>query len=255
MSKSSESELRGKTALVTGSTDGIGVAIAQTLAHAGARVVVTGRNLERGNRVAESIVARGGTAWFVPADLELGLESVQALVCTATAISDSPIHILVNNAAMLVAPASTSDIDEDTINRALAVSVKAPFLLTGLIAPLMAANGGGSIVNVGSFNALRGSDGLALYSATKAAVHSLTTSWAAEYGPRGVRVNAVAPGATLTEKVAAMQDLLAPVLAALPSRRANELDDVAQAALFLVSDRAANIHGVILSVDGGAAAV
>ena len=95
---------------------------------------------------------------------------------------------------MLIAPGPTAEIGEELIDGALAVNVKSVILLTGLIAPGMAARGGGAIVNVGSINGLVGMAGSALYSATKTAIHSLTKSWAAEYGPSGVRVNTVATG-------------------------------------------------------------
>jgi NAD(P)-dependent dehydrogenase (short-subunit alcohol dehydrogenase family) len=95
----------------------------------------------------------------------------------------------------------------------------------------------------------------ALYSMTKAAVHSLTASWAAEYGPHGVRVNTVAPGPTLTEKVAAMEEHLAPIIAGMPSRRAGTPAEVAAAVVFLASDEASQVHGATLTVDGGFTAV
>ena len=249
------SELAGRIALVTGSTNGIGAAIARALANVGAGVIVTGRDAQRGALVVQSISSFGGIAWFVQADLALGEESIRTLVTDATAVSGGEIDILINNAALLVFPSPTHDIDQDLIDRAFAVSVRAPFLLVGIVAPLMASRGAGSIVNIGSLNGLSDTDGLALYSATKAAIHSLTKSWAAEYGPRGVRVNAVVPGATLTEKVSIMRDLLAPVFAALPSRRGNTPEEVAEAVLFLVSDRSSNIHGALLNVDGGASAL
>jgi NAD(P)-dependent dehydrogenase (short-subunit alcohol dehydrogenase family) len=119
----------------------------------------------------------------------------------------------------------------------------------------MALRGSGAIVNVGSLNGHFGTDGLALYSATKAALHSLTKSWAAEYGPRGVRVNAVVPGATLTNKVKSMAEELQPLFDGLPSRRANSPEEVAEAVLFLVTPRSSNIHGALLHVDGGASAL
>ena len=156
---------------------------------------------------------------------------------------------------MLITPAPTAEVSEELIDAALAVNVKAAFLLTGLVAPAMAAAGGGAIINLGSINGLFGMAGSALYSATKATVHSLTKSWAAEYGPAGVRVNTVAPGPTLTEKVSAIAGKLAPMIAAMPSRRASTPAEVAAAVVFLASDDAANIHGAMLSVDGGRAAV
>jgi NAD(P)-dependent dehydrogenase (short-subunit alcohol dehydrogenase family) len=137
----------------------------------------------------------------------------------------------------------------------VAVSVKAVILLTGLLAPEMAARGNGAIVNIGSINGLIGMDGSALYSMTKAAIHSLTKSWAAEYGPAGVRVNTVAPGPTLTEKTAAFADLIRPILDRTPSRRASTPAEVGRAVAFLASEDASSIHGATLSVDGGLSVV
>ncbi len=250
--------LEGRTALVTGSTTGIGAAIAAAIAAEGALVIVTGRDTGMGAAVVRSIVAGGGRAEFVAADLARGGPAVSELAAAATAAAGGRLDILVNNAALLITPAPTADVDEALIDRAFGVSVKAAFLLTGLLAPAMAARGSGAIVNIGSINGLAGSAGSALYSATKATIHSLTKSWAAEYGPAGVRVNTVAPGPTLTEKVVespAMLARLAPMLAGLPSRRASTLAEVAAAVVFMASDDASNIHGAPLSVDGGRSAV
>jgi NAD(P)-dependent dehydrogenase (short-subunit alcohol dehydrogenase family) len=246
--------LQGRTALVTGSTDGIGAGIARTLAAEGAHIIITGRDEIRGAKVADEITGSGGAATFVRADLGAGA-GIRDLAATAQQIAGGPPDILVNNAAMLIAPGPTDAVGEELIDAALAVNVRAVIVLTGLIAPGMAARGHGAIVNLGSINALAGMAGSALYSATKAAVHSLTKSWADEYGPAGVRVNTVAPGPTVTEKTAALAGRIAPIIARVPSRRASTPEEVGRAVAFLVSDEASNIHGATLSVDGGRSAI
>ena len=247
--------LAGRTALVTGSTGGLGVAIASTLAAEGAFVVVSGRDKKRGDAVVAGIQAAGGRTEFVAADVGAGEAEVRRLAEQATSAAGGHIDILVNNAAMLLMPTPTADISEQTLRDAFAVNVFAPFLLTGLIAPAMAKRGEGAIVNIGSITGLRGSDGSAIYEANKAAIHSLSRSWAAEYGPSGVRVNAVAPGPIATERQQEFADHVAPALARIPSRRMSTPEEVAAAVVFLASDDASNIHGAVLSVDGGWAAV
>jgi NAD(P)-dependent dehydrogenase (short-subunit alcohol dehydrogenase family) len=238
--------LKGRTALVTGSTDGIGAAIAQALAAEGAAVIVTGR---KDSQTVAAIEEAGGQASFIRADLSEAAE-IRDLAAAA-----GPVDILVNNAAMLIFPAPTEDVEEEVIDQALSINVKAAFLLTGLLAPAMADRGEGTIINIGSINGFLGMAQSALYSTTKAAIHSLTKSWAAEYGPSGVRVNTVAPGPTLTPKIASIQERIAPIVQAVPSGRASTPEEVAKAVVFLASDDASNIHGATLSVDGGRMAV
>ncbi|GFG98701.1 SDR family NAD(P)-dependent oxidoreductase [Mycobacterium timonense] len=250
-----DTRLSGRTALVTGSTTGLGAAIARALAAAGASVVVSGRAKSRGDAVVAEIRARGGEAAFVGADLAAGDEEIRRLAAAATDAAGGRLDILVNNAATLLMPTPTADISERELREAFAVNVFAPFLLTGVLAPQMARHGGGVIVNIGSITGLRGAAGSAVYNANKAAIHSLTTSWADEYGPAGVRVNAVAPGPIATERQEEFAAHLEPVLSRLPSRRMSTPDEVAASVVFLAGDDAANIHGAILSVDGGWAAV
>ena len=173
----------------------------------------------------------------------------------ASAAAGGRIEILVNNAAMLLMPAPTAEIPEELLRDAFAVNVFAPFLLTGALAPAMVERGEGAIVNIGSITGLRGGDGSAIYSANKAAIHSFTQSWAAEYGRFGVRVNAVAPGPIATERQEQFADHVAPMLARIPSRRMSTPEEVAAAVVFLAGNEASNIHGAVLSVDGGWAAV
>jgi NAD(P)-dependent dehydrogenase (short-subunit alcohol dehydrogenase family) len=250
-----DTRLSGRTALVTGSTAGLGAAIAKALAASGAFVIVSGRNKSRGDTVVADIRSAGGDAAFVVADLAAGDEEVRRLAAAANEVAGGHLDILVNNAATLLMPTPSSDISEQALRDAFAVNVFAPFLLTGVVAPQMARNGEGAIVNIGSITGLRGSSGSAVYSAGKAAIHSFTKSWADEYGPDGVRVNAVAPGPIATERQQEFADHLAPVLARLPSRRISTPEEVAASVVFLASEDAANIHGAILSVDGGWAAV
>jgi NAD(P)-dependent dehydrogenase (short-subunit alcohol dehydrogenase family) len=246
--------LAGRTALITGSTGGLGAAIARAFAEAGAFVVVSGRNKERGDRVVAGIRSAGAAASFVVSDLGGGHASALALVEAATAAAGGRIDVLVNNAATLLMPTPTAEVSEQVLADAFAVNVFAPLLLTGLVAPAMVERGQGAIVNIGSITGLRGGDGSAVYCANKAAIHSFTQSWAAEYGRFGVRVNAVAPGPIATERQKEFADHLAPILAKLPSRRASTPEEVAAAVVFLASDDAANVHGTVLSVDGGWAA-
>ena len=240
-----------KTALVTGSTSGIGRAIARAMAAEGARVIVSGRDVARGHALVAEITAVGGRADFVAADFEAGSAGITELAGRTVQVADGRLDILVNNAAYLLGPIATTDTTPDVIDAALAVSVKAPLLLTATIVPAMVERGQGVIVNIGSINGLIGMPGAALYTATKHAIHGLTKAWAAEYGPAGVRVNTVAPGPTLTETVSTHRAYLEDLIAAIPSRQFSTPEQVAAAVVFLASDDAANIHGATLSVDGG----
>jgi NAD(P)-dependent dehydrogenase (short-subunit alcohol dehydrogenase family) len=246
--------LQGRTALITGSTGGLGVAIAQAFARAGAFVVVSGRNEQRGHDVVADIRSSGGAAAFVVTDLAGGDGAAYDLAERATRTAGGRLDVLVNNAATLLMPTPTADVSEREVRDTFGVNVFAPFLLTGALAPAMVERGDGAIVNVGSITGLRGSAGSALYSAHKAAIHSFTKSWSDEYGPSGVRVNAVAPGPIATARQIEFAEHVAPLLARVPSRRASTPDEVAAAVVFLASDDAANIHGAILSIDGGWAA-
>lgn len=230
------------------------MAIARALADAGAFVVVSGRDGERGARVVEAIRSAGGAAAFVAADLGAGEAEVRRLGAAATEAAGGHLDILINNAGIWSLPEASGDVSEETLLESYRTNVVAPFLLTGALAPAMAERGAGAVVNIGSITGLIGGDKSALYSSTKAAIHSLTKSWAAEYGPHGVRVNAVAPGPIATERAAEAADHVGPILARIPSHRMSTPEEVAASVLFLASDAAANIHGAVLSVDGGWAA-
>jgi NAD(P)-dependent dehydrogenase (short-subunit alcohol dehydrogenase family) len=230
--------------LVTGGTSGIGEAIARAYAAAGADVVITGRDGERGREIVNSLTSDGARIRFVRADLEQP-EDIQQL---AEAVGD--VDVLVNNAGVFPFGA-THDLDRSAFDSTFALNVRAPFLLTGSFAPGMAANGGGVIVNVSTMVASFGMAGMALYGSSKAALELLTKAWAAEYGAQGVRVNAVAPGPTRTPGTEPMGEGLDQLAATVPLGRPASADEIANAALFLGSDEASYINGAILAVDGG----
>lgn len=239
-------QLSGYHALVTGGTAGIGLACAELLAREGAGVTITGRNAERG---AAAAAALGGNVRFVQADLA-DLQSVKALADQCASAD-----IIVNNAASFPG-ALTVEQDIASYERTFDTNVRGTYFLVAQLVPGMFTRGRGSIVNVTSMVASKGVAGASTYSASKAAVESLTRTWAAEFGPRGVRVNSVAPGPTRTEGVEAeWGDTNEQLGKALPLGRTARPEEIAHAVLFLASPRASFITGSTLHADGGGAAV
>ena len=189
-------DLTGRTALVTGSTSGIGRATAVALAGRGAHVLVVGRDEQRAKDVVADIDSSGGSATFRLTTLS-DVESARHLVEWATEAGDGHVDILINNAGVALLGPSNAATEAD-FDESFALNVKVPFFLVAALAPAMAERGWGSIVNVSTMVASFGQPGMALYGASRAALELLTKAWAAEYGPSGVRVNAVSPGPTRT---------------------------------------------------------
>jgi NAD(P)-dependent dehydrogenase (short-subunit alcohol dehydrogenase family) len=234
------------TALVTGATSGIGRATALKLAREGWDVVVQGRNPERGREVVATIESDGGRARFVAADLN-DLEQVRRLAAEVGSVD-----VLVNNAGTSwFGPAAELDSEEYDI--LFDGNVRAAYYLVAALAPAMAARGRGSIVNVSSMAGTIGLAGGAAYGATKAALTSMTRSWAAEFSPQGVRVNAVSPGPVYsTPAKRALIDGLAKTTLLGRGARVEEIADIIA---FLASDSASYVTGSVLAADGGRTAI
>jgi len=239
---SEQRDLEGLGALVTGATSGIGRAAAEELGRHGAELVVHGRDAARGPAVVDTITAEGGKARFVAADLTDPVQ-VDQLVDQAGAVD-----VLVNNAGFSwFGP--TAELDVATFDRLFAANVRAPYFLVAVLAPKMAARGSGSIINIASMAGQIGLAGGAAYGATKATLASMTRSWAAEFSPAGVRVNAIAAGPVLT--AGAAPDRIDALGATTLLSRAAQPAEIASVIAFLASPKASYITGAVIAADGG----
>lgn len=241
----STKELEGKKALVTGATSGIGRAIAVKLAEAGATVYLTGRRAELGKETVELIEQAGGTGHFIVSDIA-SVDDVHKL-----AIEVGEVDVLVNNAGIF--PFSpTPEQSLDSYQQVFDVNVRGTYFLTAALAPAMVAKGRGSIVNVSSIAAVIGTPVGSVYNASKAAMDALTRSWAVEFGAAGVRVNSVAPGPIATD--AALQgagELFETITELTALKRVGQPDEIAEAVLFLASEKSSYVTGSIITADGG----
>jgi NAD(P)-dependent dehydrogenase (short-subunit alcohol dehydrogenase family) len=239
-------DLEGIVALVTGATSGIGRAAAEELGRHGAELIVHGRDVGRGSAVVDTITAAGGKARFVAADLSDPAQ-LDHLVDQSGAVD-----VLVNNVGFSwFGP--TAELDVATFDRLFAVNVRAAYFLVAALAPKMIARGSGSIISLGSMAGQIGLPGGAAYGATKATLAAMTRSWAAEFSPSGVRVNAVAPGPVLTS--GATPDRIEALGATTLLARAAQPGEIAGIIAFLASPKASYITGAILAVDGGRTAI
>ena len=248
-----DSRLAGRTAIVTGSSSGIGEAIARVLAASGAAVVVSGRDAARAEAVAASIRGSGGEAHVVVADLGGTSADIRRFADEATSALGGHVDILVNNAGIYPATA-TADLSDAELDAVLATNIRAPHVLVAAVGPAMAERGRGWIVDIGSWMSRVGLPFAAAYTGSKAALEQMTRSWAAEFGPRGVNVNTVAPGATSTPGNAASADAVGAMTAATVAGVPVRPVDIAYAVRYLVTDEAVFAHGTTIDVDGGIAA-
>lgn len=244
--------LDGRVAIVTGASKGIGAAIARTLAEAGASVVVSSRKQESVDAVAVEIAAAGGTAVGVAAHAGKA-EDLARLVAT-TVERFGKIDVVVNNAASNPSFGPLLDATDDLLDKIMSVNLKGPLTLARLAHPHLAASGHGSVVNVASVEGLSPSEGLALYSASKAALINLTGSMAREWGAAGIRVNAICPGLIQTKFSSAIwqeERTREAFLRSVPSGRMGQPEEIASLALFLASDAGSYCTGGAYVADGG----
>lgn len=249
--------LAGRAALVTGSTRGIGRAIASRLARDGAFVIVHGTREADATAVAAAIGAEGGAAVAVHGDLAATASAGEDIVRAAQQAAGGHLDVVVNNAALMTGALPTAATEPELVDRALRTSIAAPIAIVRSCVAGMAERGGGVIVNIGSVNGEIGMADFALYGATKGAVHALTRAWAAEFGPSGIRVVTVAPGPTYTERSQSglARDRIERLTDRAPLARPVTPEEVAAVVAFVVSDAASGITGTVVAVDGGYLAV
>ena len=245
----SQFSLNGKKALVTGSSKGIGAAIAQALAHAGADIVLVGRTKESLEATKSAIVNIGRKVELVLCDVSLP----DAIKEAFAGIADLKVDILINNAGSISrAPAAETEMQD--WNRIIDTNLNSVFQISQACGRAMIVQGSGTIVNIASLLSFQGGINVPAYTASKHGVAGITKALANEWGSRGVTVNAIAPGYISTDNTAALRadvDRNASILARIPIGRWGNPEDIAAVAVFLASPAARYINGEVLTVDGG----
>jgi dehydrogenase/reductase SDR family protein 4 len=245
-------DLNGRVALVTGATRGIGKSIAEELARAGARIALCSRKAEACEEVRKEFESKGFDVLARPCNVARR-EELQALV-DETVAKWRRIDIVVANAAVNPYYGPLTGISEEAFDKILATNVKSVLWLAGMTLPGMAERGGGSFIVVGSIGGLIANTVIGAYGVSKAADHHLVRNLAAEWGPKSIRVNAIAPGLVKTEFARALwedEKRRNERIQATPLRRLGEPRDIGGIAVFLASDAAAFITGQCIVADGG----
>ncbi|OUS28636.1 short-chain dehydrogenase [Gammaproteobacteria bacterium 45_16_T64] len=245
-------DLTGRVALVTGASRGIGEAIAKILAASGAHVIISSRKIDGCQAVADAIIDAGGSAEAIACHIG-EMDQISAIFATIKE-KHGKLDILVNNAATNPYFGHILDTDLGAYQKTVDVNIRGYFFMSIEGGKLMRDNGGGSIINVASINGVTPGPMQGIYSITKAAVISMTKSFAAECGGANIRVNALLPGATDTKFAATLvknEAILKQVLQHVPLNRVAEPDEMAGAVLYLASDASSYTTGISLNVDGG----
>lgn len=252
MSTQKQFNLEGKVAIVTGSSKGIGKAIAKGLAEQGAQVVISSRSQEACDEVANEFTKEGLKA--VGIACHIGKEEQRKNLVDKTIDAFGRIDILVNNAAINPVFGPIEDVDPAIFDKIMEVNVKAPWALSNLVLPHMQKHKNGSIINIASVEALTPGMGLGLYSTSKAALLMMTKNQAKEWGQHGIRANAICPGLIKTKFSAALwtnEKLLNKVEKAIPSGRMGQPEEMLGLACLLASDAGSYMTGGVYTADGG----
>ena len=249
---SDQFNLENKVAIITGSSKGIGKAIAKGLAQKGAQVVVSSRNQEACDEVAKEFIAEGLKAIGIAC--HIGKEDQRKNLVDKTIEAFGRIDILVNNAAINPTFGPIEDVDPAIFDKIMDVNVKAPWFLSNLFLPHFQANKNGSIINIASVEALTPGFGLGIYSTSKAAILMLTKNQAKEWGQYGVKANAICPGLIKTKFSAALwqnEKILGKIERSLPSSRMGMPEEMVGLACLLASDAGNYMTGGVYTADGG----
>ncbi|MDF1855246.1 glucose 1-dehydrogenase [Pseudooceanicola sp.] len=245
-------DLKGKVAIVTGSSRGIGRAIAEMYAEAGAKVVISSRKMDACQAVVDAITAKGGEAIAIPCHIG-DTEALQNLV-DSTIKHWGQIDILVPNAAINPVYGPLQDLDDAVFDKMLITNVRVVNTLCKMVLPGMAKHGGGSVVVISSVAAIKGSTMLGAYGVTKAADAALVRSLALEWGPSNIRVNAIGPGLIKTDFARALWEdpaRIERINNANPLRRMGMPEEIAGTALWLATPLAGYVTGQLIIADGG----
>ena len=250
--------LKGKAALITGGTSGIGSATAIRFANEGAAVAITGRNSERGAQVVQDIIAVGGDALFIRSDVRSSDDCRSAVDQTLERFGK--IDVLFNNAGVFH-PKTIPECTEEEWDETIDSSLKGAFLMSKYVLPSMIERGSGSIIHTSSGWGVLGGDKAAAYCAAKGGLIVMAKAMAIDHGPDGIRVNCVCPGDVMTpmlpddaEKRGMSWDEYAVGAADRPLGRIGTAEDIANAVLYLASDESSFVTGEALVVDGGGVA-
>ncbi|MCS6905495.1 MAG: 3-oxoacyl-ACP reductase FabG [Bacteroidia bacterium] len=249
MSSSNYGRLQGKVAIITGGAAGIGKCAAEKFCSEGAIVIIWDVNYEAGEKTINELKAKGYTAEF----FSLNVTQLSAVEAAAKSVVEKygKIDILINNAG-ITRDKTLLKMTEEQWRQVIEVNLTGVFNTTKAVVPYMVEKGYGRIINTSSVVALYGNIGQTNYVATKAALIGMTKTWGKELGPKGITVNAVAPGYISTEMITTVpENIINEIKQKTPLRRLGTPEDVANAYLFLASDEASYVNATVLSVDGG----